>query len=143
MKSLPRIAVAALGAALVLAACGTTEEQAAGDSPGQRSPTSGESPTGHGSHQDGDAAEGRLITVSVRGGSVRGTDGSESVSVGDRVAIRVASDVADEVHLHGYDKKVAVTAGGTATLRFVADIPGVFEVELEDAGLLLFELEVR
>ena len=34
----------------------------------------------------------------------------------------VTSSVADEVHLHGYDK-VDVRANGTATLTFTATIP--------------------
>ncbi len=55
----------------------------------------------------------------------------------------VTSDVADEVHLHGYDKSVDVTAGGTATLTVLAKIPGVFEVELESRKLVLTQLQVQ
>jgi hypothetical protein len=65
-----------------------------------------------------------------------------NAKIGQRVLIQVASDVADEVHLHGYDLKVEVASGSSAEIEFVADIPGVFEVELEEAGLLLFELAV-
>ena len=43
------------------------------------------------------------------GGIVR-----QSVNEGDRVVIVVDSDVADEIHVHGYDLKKDVTAGGTA-----------------------------
>jgi hypothetical protein len=57
--------------------------------------------------------------------------------------VTVASGVADEVHLHGYDIGAAVLAGGTATLEFLADVPGVFEIELEGAHALLAQLEVR
>jgi DNA/RNA endonuclease YhcR with UshA esterase domain len=59
------------------------------------------------------------------------------------VTIRVTSDVAEEVHVHGYDKRVNVAAGGTAEATFVANIPGVFEVEFERSHKLLFTLEVR
>ena len=55
----------------------------------------------------------------------------------------VTSDVADEVHVHGYDEKAAVPANGTVELSFTADIPGVFEVELEQRGRRLLTLEVR
>ena len=59
------------------------------------------------------------------------------------VEIAITSDVADEVHVHGYDIRQAVAAGDSTTLRFTADIPGVFEVELEESGHPLFELTVN
>jgi heme/copper-type cytochrome/quinol oxidase subunit 2 len=65
------------------------------------------------------------------------------VHLGSSVALVVSSDVADEVHLHGYNRKVDVPAGGTATLEFVADQAGVFEAELESRGTQLVQLEVR
>ena len=46
----------------------------------------------------------------------------------------VAGDVADEVHVHGYERRAFVTAGASVTLRFVADVPGVVEVEPEGPG---------
>jgi heme/copper-type cytochrome/quinol oxidase subunit 2 len=58
------------------------------------------------------------------------------------VTVRVTSDVADEIHVHGYDLKQDVEAGSTAEISFTADIPGVFEVELENAGFKLADLEV-
>jgi len=54
----------------------------------------------------------------------------------------VTADVVDEVHVHGYDLFADVAPGAPATINFVADIPGVWEVELEGAGALLVELEV-
>ena len=53
-----------------------------------------------------------------------------------------SDDTADEVHLHGYDRSAFVTAGATATLRFDADVPGVFELELEQSGTPLARLEI-
>ena len=50
--------------------------------------------------------------------------------------------MAEEIHVHGYDVIRSVTAGGSATLRFEADAPGIWEVELEESGELLFELTV-
>ena len=63
-------------------------------------------------------------------------------SLGDLVDIVVTSDVDDEVHLHAYDMTVDVEAGGEATFRVEATIPGVFEAELHDAGFRIFELQV-
>lgn len=65
-----------------------------------------------------------------------------AVPVGSTVELVVSSDVADEVHLHGYDRSSFVTAGATTTLRFVADVPGVFDVELERTGEQLGQLAV-
>ena len=62
---------------------------------------------------------------------------------GEKVAIVVGSDVADHVHLHGYDKFADVAPGKPARLAFVASIPGRFEVELEDRGLQIADIEVR
>lgn len=52
------------------------------------------------------------------------------------------TDAADSVHVHGYDLLLDLEAGSSETLRFKADIPGVFEIELEENGLLLFQLQV-
>jgi heme/copper-type cytochrome/quinol oxidase subunit 2 len=61
---------------------------------------------------------------------------------GDRVRFKVQSDVADEIHVHGYDLMKDVTAGGTVTFSFPASIEGRFEIELEEAGTQIAELEV-
>ena len=67
---------------------------------------------------------------------------TKDVPLGSDVTLNVTSDVADEVHVHVYDNKAEVAAGGTATMTFTADIPGQFEVELEGAHLKLVELRV-
>lgn len=81
------------------------------------------------------------IEVTVAGGAVTG-GGRHDVSLGDTVSLSVTSDVADHVHLHGYDVMVDVGPGEPAELTFDATIPGVFEVELEESGVLLLELEI-
>ena len=65
-----------------------------------------------------------------------------AVPVGERVRIEVQADVTDEVHVHGYDLMADVSPGRAAVIAFRADAAGVFEVELEDAGKLLFRLRV-
>ena len=67
---------------------------------------------------------------------------TKDVPLGQEVTLNVTSDVADEVHVHGYDKKADVEAGGSVSITFIADIPGQFEVELEDAHLKIVELRV-
>lgn len=87
-------------------------------------------------------ANGTLIDVSYVGGAITG-GGRREAPLGSTVSIEVTSDVADEVHLHGYDKKVDVTPDAPATLTFTADIPGIFEVELESRAIKLIDLAVR
>jgi heme/copper-type cytochrome/quinol oxidase subunit 2 len=84
----------------------------------------------------------RTISVTVRGGKVGGDTGRVAVPLGSPVVLAVSSDVADEIHVHGYDLKKDVPAGGTAALTFTASKPGVWEVELENAKLALLQLQV-
>lgn len=65
------------------------------------------------------------------------------VERGEEIEVVVSADVSDEVHVHGYDHKADVGPDMTAVITFVADLPGIYEVELEDARKVLFELEVR
>ncbi len=83
-----------------------------------------------------------IVDVVVEGGVVVSGGGRRSVPLGDRVAILVTSDVSDEIHLHGYDLFADVEEGQTGVLSFTAEIPGVFEVELEAEHLPLVELEI-
>jgi hypothetical protein len=82
-----------------------------------------------------------VIEVTYRDGTVQGPT-SFTATQGDAVRIVIDADVSDEVHVHGYDLMADVTPDDPATIDFVANAPGVFEVELEDAGTLLFELEI-
>lgn len=88
------------------------------------------------------APPGQVISVTVRGGQVQGPS-RHRVERNEMVKVRVTSDVADEIHVHGYDKTAPVAAGTTAEVSFVASIPGVFEVEFERSHKVLFSLEVR
>lgn len=89
------------------------------------------------------ATPAETITIVVAGGRPQGGIKRPSMKQGTRVVLVVRSDVADQVHVHGYDLMKDVEAGGTVRIRFVATIPGRFEVELEDLGLQLAELTVR
>lgn len=91
----------------------------------------------------GGAAPGpTVVRVDVVDGAPEGGIVRETVEKDDRVLLVVASDVADEVHLHGYDISREVTAGGTVRMRFRAALPGRFEVELENRGVVIADLAV-
>ncbi len=81
------------------------------------------------------------LTITVRGTQVSG-GGRKTVAKGATVRLRVIADVPDEVHLHGYDLSVNVAPGKPGTLTFTADVPGIFDVELEGRGQKLLDLVV-
>ena len=98
-------------------------------------------PTAVASGVASDSAQ-QTINVTVAGGKVSGPTGLVKVAKGTRLRITVTSDAADEVHVHVYDLRQAVSANASASVEFVADKPGVIEVELESAKLVLARLEI-
>ena len=82
------------------------------------------------------------IPVGFAGGVVDVADDRFEVTRHGLVEITVTTDITDEVHVHGYNLTHDVEAGTSTTFRFTADIPGVFEIELEESGHPLFELTV-
>jgi hypothetical protein len=107
----------------------------------ESSPTPTESPTE--TPEPTPTATGTLdaVEIEVEEGRVEGP-GRIPASQGDRVAIEVKADVTDQVHVHTYDLFFDVSPNRDAQIRFRADITGVFEIELENAGLTLTMLEV-
>jgi len=128
MLALPAIALVAIGG---LAACGSDDE---GTVTGTAATTTAERTI---------TAEASVPTIVVRSaGPVGGVEELDYTS-GDTVRFRVRSDVADHVHVHGYDLMKDVAAGGTVAFAFPADIEGVFEVELEERAVQIAELQVN
>jgi len=82
-------------------------------------------------------------TLRFRDGEVVGGRGRIEVDKGETVRFAVASDVAEEIHVHGYDRYEDIPAGRDKRISFKADIEGIFEVELHDAGLELAQLRVN
>ena len=82
-------------------------------------------------------------TVVVRDGKPVGGVAELEFSAGDQIRFNVKSDVADEVHVHGYDLAQNVPAGGEVSFDFPADIEGIFEVELEGRKEQIAELRVN
>ncbi len=52
------------------------------------------------------------------------------------------SDVAEEVHVHGFDVSKDVAAGGSVTFSFEANIDGKYEVELEHSAVQIASLSI-
>lgn len=79
----------------------------------------------------------------VRSGEPVGGVRKITTRKGEVVRLTASSDVADEVHLHGYDISRPVAPGRDARFRFEATIEGIFEIELEERGVEIARLEVR
>lgn len=70
------------------------------------------------------------------------TPGRITIDLGSVVQLHIHSDVSDEIHVHGYDILRPIEPGGEVEINFVANLPGVWETEMEDSGLVLIELVV-
>ena len=86
---------------------------------------------------------GVVVEAKVTGNQVETASRRVRIDLGQKVRVQVEADRPDEVHVHGYDLKGDVAPGKPAVIDFTANVPGVFEVELEASGLKLFELQVQ
>ena len=82
------------------------------------------------------------INVAVANDNVSPAPTKIAVPLGSRVVLTVTSDVADKVHVHGYELEELVKAGGSVSFDFIADQAGVFPVETHTSEKLLLELQV-
>ena len=87
-------------------------------------------------------AEPAVPTVRVVDAKPQGGVKKLDFDKGDQIRFKVVSDTADEIHVHGYDLMKDVEKGGSVTFNFKATIEGRFEVELENAGTQIANLEV-
>lgn len=84
-----------------------------------------------------------IPTIVVKGGKPVGGVQKLEFTKGDVIRFTVRSDVADHVHLHGYDVFKDVPAGGSVTFAVPANLDGLYEVELEDRVEPLAEITVN
>jgi len=111
-----------------LAACGSSDNDSSTDGSASGTITRNENAT---------------PTIVVRNGEPVGGVQELEYSAGDEVRFEVKSDVADEIHVHGYDLMKDVPAGGSVSFSFPAEIEGIFEVELEGRKEQIAELRVN
>jgi len=137
MAPAPRLLACALAVGLASGAASCRD-----DGDGRTATTASAAEATEGAPTTTTAPAGIRIERTVTGGALEGEAGRASVPVGEEVTIVVSADEADEVHVHGYDLFADVAPDQPAEITFPADIPGVFEVELEGSGLLVVELEV-
>ena len=90
-----------------------------------------------------DVKETGPVTVTVANGEPVGGVQKLVVKKGGTIDLTINSDVEDEVHFHGYDIHKDVDAGGSVHFELAADKEGDFEVEFEDAGLQVADVQVQ
>jgi FtsP/CotA-like multicopper oxidase with cupredoxin domain len=149
----PLLAALPLGAALLMAtsACGGSDaaapaQSAAAVSTESAPPAPADSPPAAPSESAAAAPADstvKEINVTIAGRKVTPPPGRIEVTKGQTVRITVTGDAADEAHLHGYDKEASLKPGTPASIEFVADETGLFEMETHGSGLQLFQLVVR
>jgi hypothetical protein len=88
------------------------------------------------------AIPANVVELVVRDGKLVSGPAAIRVDQGDEITLRVTADLAEEFHLHGYDRKLALEPGVPAELKLLADRSGRFEYELEKSRLELGVLEV-
>jgi len=133
------LAVVVAVAALLIAKPGSSSKHAgrAGQAGGQTTGPAGQT-TG--------AATITSVVIShivVRDGKPVGGVRTITVKEGQEVRFQVTSDIAEEVHVHGYDLHKDVAAGGAVSFAFRASISGVFVIELEARGEQIASLKVE
>jgi heme/copper-type cytochrome/quinol oxidase subunit 2 len=93
--------------------------------------------------EDVKEATEEIPRITIIGGQPQGGVQELEFTAGDEVRFEVVSDIAEHVHVHGYDVIQDVEPGKPAVFAFPADTDGVFEVELEDSATPIAELKVN
>lgn len=137
------VTAALLAGALALTSCGGSDDSASPSTTTEPTTTETETETGTTTETAPIPETPTIVRIVVAGGIPKGGIVRKTVSKGDRVVLVVSSDVADEIHLHGYDLSRDVAAARTARLAFVAKVPGRFEIELEERGVQIGDLTVE
>jgi hypothetical protein len=139
------IALAALGAVVVLFVVLAGGDDDGGDAgtTTQAQPATGTTSPATRTETEPTPAEEPVPRIVVAGGEPRGGVERLSFDSGERVRFVVRSDVADEVHVHGYDISKDVQAGGTVSFSFPAEVEGIYEAELERGHVHLLELVIN
>ena len=140
---------------LVLAGCGgndasgspSTTRTAKASTPTDlptNTPTAGKPNTSTPSNTADPSGEQADVTVNitVANGKVNPNGATIKVKAGQTVLVTATSDAPDEVHVHGYDKELPLTAGKPASVEFTANMKGTFEIETHESNKLVAKLVV-
>ncbi|MCW3069927.1 MAG: hypothetical protein JWL67_2552 [Solirubrobacterales bacterium] len=81
--------------------------------------------------------------IYIIGGKPKGGVQTLTYNKGEQVLFTVVSDVADEIHVHGFNFKKDVSKNGSVSFAFPATDQGGHVIELEHRGEQIANLEVR
>lgn len=104
---------------------------------------------GDGDHEDAGPADkpedsgSGVPAIVANGGEPVGGVAELEFEKDEEVRFTVESDVAEEIHVHGYDVYADLEPGKPAEIAFLAEIDGIFEVELHGTGAVIAELTVK
>ena len=84
----------------------------------------------------------KVFDIVVKNKKIVSGGDAMQVTEGDSIVMKFTLDQDEEVHLHGYDKKVELTKNVQGELDFTANLTGRFPFELEGSGTELGVLEV-
>jgi plastocyanin len=134
---------------LVLAACGNSDATSTTTAPTSTSTTEQSTTTLTTAGATTTTAPPATTMTAAALPHIRVEDGAKtsgldiiSVRVGDTVRFEVEADIADELHVHGYDLTFDTIPDEAILVEFVADATGIFEVEIEGLGLSIVDIEV-
>ena len=137
--------LAALTAALLLAGCtaapaaptaSTAPTSGVGSSSASPSASSSETPA------PTPSANVQVVEVSLKAGKATPNGDRLTVDKGTILRLEITSDHDDEVHVHGYDVEIPVTAGTTVKKEITLDQVGRFEIESHEPALTIVQLVV-
>jgi hypothetical protein len=142
LRILTALALAAAGFTLAVVGCGGDDSTSASSTTQAQTATTTTAPPPATTTTTPPPPTVKTFTIVVQQGEPKGGIKTFKVKEGDRVAVVVRSDIQDSVHLHGYDIERPMT-NGKARIAFTATVPGRFDIELEDHGLLLARVQVE
>jgi hypothetical protein len=140
MTPRPRV-LAAASAALVLAlsltACGSSSAKKGSDAGPEINATPSAQVTGS------PAAGAKVINVTVKGSSVTPDGGRIQIKLGQLVVFKIQADTKGEVHVHGSPATAIYYPAGASQASITMKQPGIIEVEVEQLGKPIAQLEVK
>jgi hypothetical protein len=83
------------------------------------------------------------IEIQLKDGKVSPNGDRVDLTEGEQFVLDITSDRDDEVHVHGFDKEIEVSAGQHLQVPMTADRTGRFEVESHHPELLIVVLQIR
>jgi FtsP/CotA-like multicopper oxidase with cupredoxin domain len=82
------------------------------------------------------------LAITVAGGTVSPLGANIRVRVGQRIRVTAVSDIAESIHIHGYDVTLTVPSAVPGEISFTANQIGVFNIETHESGKLVAMLIV-